>query len=473
MKTDTIIMYGAQWCPDCRRTKEFLNKNGIDFTYINVDIDPSASSLVEKINNGKRIIPTLLINNKSVTNPQNHELARILGINKQGKITVYGADWCPDCRRAKRFFQDNEINYQFVNVDSDPDAASWVTNINKGKRIIPTVVVNDAVYSNPENKVLSEVLSIEKESVPRIYDVLIIGGGAAGLTTAIYTQRDKYDSIILERKNMGGNAYITKTIENYPGFNEVSGPELMERMEMQASTLGTVIEVGVDVIQIERMERFFKIHTTTQPYFGKSVVVATGSTYRTLSIPGEKELIGSGIHFCATCDGAFYRDKEVIVIGGGNSALEEGMFLAGFCKKVTIIHRDQSFSATQTYTDKLSDFPNLQTILNVTPIEFKSNENGAFSSVLVKDNTDLTIREIKADGVFIFIGLVPNTSMVSDTLNLSQSGHILTKGLNKTNVEGIFAAGDVRFGAIAQVAAATGEGVVASYGVREYLRSKI
>jgi thioredoxin reductase (NADPH) len=349
----------------------------------------------------------------------------------------------------------------------------WVTEINHGKRIIPTITIGEKVFTNPTNQQLSNVLSIDKEIPPRVYDVLIIGGGAAGLTTAIYAQRDKYDSIILERKNVGGNAYITKSIENYPGFNEVSGPELMERMEIQATTLGAIIEVGVDVIQIEKLERFFKIHTTSNPYFSKSIVVATGSTYRTLSIPGEKELIGSGIHFCATCDGAFYRDKEVIVIGGGNSALEEGLFLAGFCKKVTIVHRDTSFSAIQTYTDKLPSYTNVEVVLNVTPVEFKANEKGSFKALVVKDNADFTLREINADGVFIFIGLVPNTNMVADILNRSQSGHILTKGLNKTNVDGIFAAGDVRFGAIAQVAAATGEGVVASYGVREFLRDNL
>ena len=469
MKNPEITLYGAQWCPDCRRTKEFLTKNKFEFNYINVDLDPEASRLVEKINNGKRIIPILNIDGESVSNPQNHELAKRLGINKQGQIIFFGADWCPDCRRSKRFLQDHEINFRFVDVDSNPDAANWVTEINNGKRIIPTLLINGKPYTNPNNQILKEVLEIEKVAVSRIYDVLIIGGGAAGLTTAIYAQRDKFDSIILERKNIGGNAYNTKKIENYPGFNEVSGPELMERMETQASILGTTIEVGEDVQLIEKTENHFKIHTASQLYLSKSVVIATGSTYRTLNIDGEKELIGSGIHFCATCDGAFYRDKEVIVIGGGNSALEEAIFLAGFCKKVIIVHRNEQFSATQTYTDKLPSVSNIEVILNTTPLRFNATQNGVFDSLTVINNKDYSQQVIKADGVFIFIGLVPNTKTFDGLLNLSESGHILTKGLNKTNVDGIFAAGDVRKGAIAQVAAATGEGVVASYGVREYL----
>lgn len=465
----TITMYGAEWCPDCRRTKDFLNKNSVDFDYVNVDLDAEASKIVESINNGKRIIPTLQIDGQSYSNPQNHQLAALLGINAQGKMVLYGADWCPDCRRAKRFLQDNGIHFVFVDVDSATDAADYVTKINNGKRIIPTITINGEPYSNPNNQVLTEVLKLDSPADDRIYDVVIIGGGAAGLTTAIYAQRDKYDSLILERKNIGGNAFITKKIENYPGFNEVSGPDLMDKMEQQARILGAKVETGEEVTLIEKMESHFKIHTPSKIHFGKSIVIATGSTYRTLGIEGEETLIGAGIHFCATCDGAFYRDKEVIVIGGGNSALEEGMFLAGFCKKVTLIHRSQEFSATETYVEKLSSFENIAILLNHTPTEFCATSKSNFKSLRALNNATGEIVEVNADGVFIFIGLQPNTSNFEGLLNLSESGHILTKGLNKTNVDGIFAAGDVRKGAIAQVAAATGEGVVASYGIREFL----
>ncbi|WP_083421805.1 FAD-dependent oxidoreductase [Arsenicibacter rosenii] len=469
MFQEKITMYGAAWCPDCRRTKEFLEQNQIDFEYINVDVSPEASAVVEEINNGKRIIPTLIIAGRPYTNPQNHQLAKITGVNKQGKIIVFGADWCPDCRRAKRFLQDNQINFQFVDVDTTPQAAGFVMNINNGKRIIPTILINDTAYTNPSNAVLTEVLALDKAADERIYDVVIVGGGAAGLTTAIYAQRDKFDTLLLEKRNLGGNAFITKKIENYPGFKEISGPELMDKMAEQALTLGTKIETGVDVTSIEKSDDFFKIYTGTNTYKGKSVVIATGSTYRTLGVEGENELIGSGVHFCATCDGAFYRDKEVIVIGGGNSALEEGMFLAGFCKKVSIVHRSERFSATETYIEKLAAFSNIDVYLNHAVTAFHANTKGIFQSATIKNNQTGSTMTLSADGVFIFVGLQPNTRPYESLLNLSQSKHILTKGLNKTNVDGIFAAGDVRFGAIAQVAAATGEGVVASYGVREYL----
>lgn len=465
-----IKMYGAEWCPDCRRTKEYFAKNNIEFEYINIDITPDASALVEGYNMGKKIIPTVLIGDKAFSNPQNFELAQQLGVNKQGKIKLFGADWCPDCRRAKRFLQDNQINFEFIDIEITDGASDYVMQVNKGKRIIPTILINEMPYSNPDNAKLNELLGLDKVADTRIYDVIIIGGGAAGLTTSIYVQRDKFDSLILEKKNIGGNAFITKKIENYPGFKEVSGPELMDRMANQAETLGAKIETGEEIINIEKSDNYFKVYSKTQEYRSKSIVLSTGSTYKTLGIEGEEELIGSGIHFCATCDGAFYRNKEVIVIGGGNSALEEGMFLAGFCKKVSIIHRSEQFSANEVYTEKLSSFSNIDVFLNKSPQKFVANDAGSFEKLTYTDNLSEKEGEIKADGVFVFIGLIPNTKSFEGLINLSQSGHILTKGLNQTNVSGIFAAGDCRFGAIAQVAAATGEGVIASYGIKEYLK---
>ena len=469
MKKDKITMYGAQWCPDCRRTKEFLESNQISFDYVNVDVSKEASSLVESINNGKRIIPTLLINDKPYSNPQNHQLAGLLGINKQGRITLFGTEWCQDCRKVKRFLQDNQLHFRFIDIDKSPEAAEYITRVNNGKKTIPVLEINGKAVSDTSLENLNKLFELDKTAEERIYDVIIIGGGAAGLTTAIYSQRDKYDILILEKRNIGGNAYITQKIENYPGFKEVTGPELMERMADQAITLGAKIETGIEVSGIEKTEQFFKVHTHNNTYKGKTIVVAAGSTYRLLNIPGEAELIGSGVHFCATCDGAFYREKEVIVVGGGNSALEEGMFLAGFCKKVTIVHRSPAFAATETYLEKLSGFKNIEVKLNTTVTELISNERGEFEAALLKNNQTGETSMLKADGVFIFAGLVPNTQSFESVLSLSQSKHILTKGLNKTNVDGIFAAGDCRHGAIAQVAAATGEGVVASYGVREFL----
>lgn len=467
---NTIKLYGADWCPDCRRAKSYLKENNIDYTFIDVDLDQEATQKVEAINNGKRIIPTIIINEKSYTNPNNVVLASALGINEVGKIQLFGADWCPDCRRAKSFLTDNGINFQFIDVDIYDWATNKVESINNGKRIIPTILIDDQPYTNPDNATLTQLLDINVTKEHKVYDSIIIGGGAAGLTTAIYAQRDRFDTLILEKSTVGGNAFLTEKIENYPGFQSISGPKLMEKMEEQAKTYGATIKTGEEVVDIVKKDEVFHIITKSTTFLGKSVVLATGSTYRKLNIENENELIGSGVHFCATCDGAFYRDKDVIVIGGGNSALEEGIFLAGFCKSVSIINNGDKFTASSTYIDKLPTISNIKTYMNQTSVGFIQNKNGLFEGLKVKDNKTNEESEIKADGAFIFIGLIPNTNAFKNLITLNERGFIKTTGLAETSVKGIFAAGDCREGAIAQVAAATGEGVLASYGIRNYFK---
>lgn len=468
---EEIKLYGADWCPDCRRAKAFLKENNIEYTFIDVDLDESATKKVEAINNGKRIIPTLIINDKTFTNPDNAILAATLGVNEEGRVQLYGADWCPDCRRAKRYLQDNGVNYQFIDVDEHDWATKKVEEINKGKRIIPTVLIDNESYTNPDNAKLKELLKIDATKETKIFDSIIIGGGAAGLTTSIYAQRDRFDTLILEKKTIGGNAFLTEKIENYPGFTSISGSELMDKMEEQAKTYGATIKTGQEVSEIEKEGELFKITTKTDVFYGKSVVLSTGSTYKRLDIPGEEELIGGGVHFCATCDGAFYRDQEIIVIGGGNSALEEGIFLSGFTKKVKIINRNDAFTASETYIEKLNTIDNIEPHYNKESIEFLINDKGQFDGLKVKDLKTGEEEIIKADGVFIFIGLIPNNQPFEGLVELNESGFIKSSGLAQTSVEGIFAAGDNREGAIAQVAAATGEGVLASYGLREYLKN--
>jgi len=470
MKHISVKFYGADWCPDCQRVKSFLNNNNIQFEFIDVDINKESTNIVERINKGKRIIPTLIINEKSYTNPDNSELATVLGINKIGNILFFGADWCPDCHRAKSYLQDNHINFRFIDIDNNEEAIVFVEKINNGKRIIPIIIVDGKPYTNPDNANLKSILKLKSESKTKVYDAVIVGAGAAGLTTSIYVQRDRFDSLILEKKNIGGNAYLTEKIENYPGFQNISGPKLMDKMAEQARIYGAEIETGVEVLDYIKRNNVFEIDTNMGKYYGKSIVLSLGSTYRKLGVPGEEVLIGSGIHFCATCDGAFYRDKEVVVLGGGNSALEEGIFLSKFCKKVKIIHRAEQFSASETYIEKIKEIFNIEVLLNQTVTAFKANEKDLFEGVQIIDNNSGKNRLIKADGAFIFIGLIPNTKNFKDKIQLDENGQILTNGFANTSQPGVFAAGDCRKGAIAQVAAATGEGVLASYGIKNYLK---
>ncbi len=465
-----ITFYGADWCPDCQRAKKFLNDNHILFHFIDVEIDNKATKLVESINKGKRIIPTLVINGKSHTNPDNSCLAEILGINKVGKVVLFGADWCPDCRRAKSYLQNNEINFQFIDVDKQVWATEKVVEINKGKRIIPTILIDEKAYTNPDNSILKEVLKLDKKASKKILDTIIVGAGAAGLTASIYAQRDRFNTLILEKKNIGGNAALTEKIENYPGFTNISGSKLMQKMAEQAETYGAIIETGVEVKDIAKNNNTFTVFTNMGKYYSKTIILALGSTYRKLNIPLENELIGAGIHFCATCDGAFYRDKEILVIGGGNSALEEGIFLSGFCKKVSIVNKNKEFTGSETYLEKIKTIKNIKLYKNKDALTFLKNENDNFKGLQIKDNITGRISEIYADGAFIYVGLAPNTASFKNIIEMNAKGFIKTTGFGETNIKGIFAAGDCREGALAQVAAATGEGVMASYGIKQHFK---
>ncbi|MBI1228090.1 MAG: FAD-binding protein [Bacteroidetes bacterium] len=469
MKNPTL--YGAGWCPNTLQAKVFLQQHNVPFDYINVEVSQEATAQIAEYLGSKPVVPTLVWEGKTYPNPDEALLASLLGINPKHRVVLYGADWCPDCHRAKAFLRENGINFQYVDMDATPGAPEEVARLNNGKRIIPTVIVNGEAFGNPNNTALRQALGLpDRQNLP-VFDVAIIGAGAAGLTTAIYAQRDRFDSIVLEKKNIGGNAFLTETIENYPGFQNISGPDLMTRMAEQAKTYGARLDIGSEVRSFQREGQFFSLDTTSGEVRARSIVIATGSTYRLLGIPGEKELIGAGVHFCATCDGAFYRDKEVLVIGGGNSALEEGMFLARFCRKVTIVHRGPAFSASETYVEKLPSFANIETRLDSTPVAFEQEEDGDFKGLKIRNNADGAEEPLTADGAFIFIGLKPNTGFLKKTgVALDEQGFIASPlGRSETNIEGVFAAGDCRQGAYAQVAAATGEGVMASYAVKGYL----
>ncbi|MBI0400935.1 FAD-dependent oxidoreductase [Cyclobacterium marinum] len=465
-----ITLYGADWCPDCLRAKAFLKENNIAFNFVDVDLDEAATRKVEAINKGKRIIPTLIINGKSYTNPDNATLSSVLGINEQARVILFGADWCPDCIKSKTYLVENKVNFQYINIDENEWAIPIIEKINNGKRKIPTILINDDILVEPENEALRIALKLDEEKITKVFDSIIIGAGAAGLTTSIYAQRDRFSTLILEKKTVGGNAFLTDKIENYPGFTSISGPNLMAKMEEQARVYGAIIKTGEEVVSIEKADNLFNVRTKTNLYLGRSIVLSTGSTYEKLNIPGESELLGSSVHFCATCDGAFYRDKEVIVVGGGNSALEEGIFLSGFTKKVKIVNRKASFKASQTYIDKLPELDNITAFYNKESIALNTDKEGKFAGLLVKDTLTGKEEVITADGVFVFVGLKPNNGSFKGLVDMNEQGFITTSGLAKTSVEGIFAAGDNREGAIAQVAAATGEGVLASYGLRAFLK---
>jgi thioredoxin reductase (NADPH) len=254
-----LTLFGAGWCPNSLKAKVFLQENNIPFEYINVEVSKEATDQIADFLTGKPVVPTLVWEGKAYPDPDEATLANLLGVNPGYRVILYGADWCPDCRRAKAFLRENEVNFMHVDVDKVPGATGEVTRLNSGKRIIPTIIINGEAYSNPDNTTLRRALGLpERRNLP-VFDVAVIGGGAAGLTTAIYAQRDRFDSIVLEKKNIGGNAFLTETIENYPGFQNISGPDLMTRMAEQAETYGSKLDIGAEVRSFHRGDKFFTI----------------------------------------------------------------------------------------------------------------------------------------------------------------------------------------------------------------------
>ena len=404
------------------------------------------------------------------------------------KVTVYGAYWCPDCRRSKKFLGEQFVPYNWVDIEQNKDAEMFVLEKNMGKRIIPTIVFEDGSFLvEPTNAEIAKKLGLPTEAKKTYYDLIIIGGGPAGLTAAIYAAREGADTLLIERSGLGGQAGITVGLDNFPGFPEgISGQEFSERVTQQARRFGVEILQAVDVERLEMEEGYHEVYTSDgKHYHSRTVLLATGASYRRLEVPGEDDYIGAGIHFCATCDGPFYRgSKEIVVIGGGNSALEEGLHLTNFADKVTLLVRGDKLTASQIAIDKVNEpSSKVQVNYNVIVDAFEGQDS-KLKTIKYHFRDGDQVEEIHPAAAFIFIGQMPNTTLVKGYVDLDKSGFILSghdllhegdmhnhRALPfETSVPGIFVAGDVRHGSTKQVASAVGEGAAASISIREFLR---
>jgi thioredoxin reductase (NADPH) len=252
-------------------------------------------------------------------------------------ITVYGAPWCPDCRQSKQFLGEQRVAYNWVDIDQDEEGRRYVQQVNDGKQIIPTVVFQDgSILVEPTNADLAAKLGISPKAERTFYDLVVIGGGPAGLTAALYAAREGIDTLVIERGGVGGQAGVTERIDNYPGFREgVRGAELADAMRGQAERFGVEVLPAQTVVSITAQGDYKMVLTESgDEYCALALLLAPGTRYRRLGVPGEEDLIGAGIHFCATCDGGFYKDQEVVVVGGGNSGVEEGLFLTKFASRL-------------------------------------------------------------------------------------------------------------------------------------------
>jgi thioredoxin reductase (NADPH) len=388
------------------------------------------------------------------------------------EIKVYGAPWCPDCRRSKQFLSEQRVSYEWVDIDKDPEAAAFVRSKNAGKQIIPTIIFEDGSFlAEPGNDELARKLGLTLKAERSFYDLLIVGGGPAGLTAAIYGAREGIDCLVLEKSALGGQAGVTERIDNYPGFPEgIKGGELADRFAEQARRYGVELLPAVGVKSIRRDGREITCQTESgHEYGGHAAIIATGSHYKRLSVPGEDDLIGAGIHFCATCDGPFYRGSEqLLVIGGGNSALEEAIFLTQFTEKVTVICQNAEPRASALLLEKARGLSKVEILTSTQVVEFKGHSR--VRAVYARDLVAGEMREFHPDGVFVFIGLKPNTAFLQGAIDLDERGFVMTSDTFETSMPGVFAAGDVRDGSTKQLASAVGEGTTALLMVRNYLR---
>ena len=388
---------------------------------------------------------------------------------KPSGIMVYSTVWCPDCKRAKQFFGEQRVAYTNVDIEQNKKAMAFVENINNGMRIIPTIIFPDGeILVEPSNAQLAEKLGLTTKAQYKYYDVIVIGSGPAGLTAALYLAREGKKTLVIEKSGIGGQAGITQVIENFPGFDEgISGAEFAERLGRQARKFGVEILQAQEAKDITRKEQYLCVETSGgESYGGKAVLLATGASYRRLGIPGEDDLIGINVHFCATCDGAFYKGKKVLVIGGGNSGFEEGLFLTTFAKQVDIVEFLPEVKASQILREKVAFKENMNVTVNHAVKELRGKNK--LEAVVVEDRTTGEIKEWKYDGVFVFIGLTPNSALLNDKADLDKWGFIETKNMQST-MDGVFAAGDVRADSTKQAASAAGEGASAAIAIREYL----
>ncbi len=298
-------------------------------------------------------------------------------------------------------------------------------------------------------------------------DLIIIGAGPAGLTAGIYAVRAGLKTRLFEKGVPGGQAVNTDFVENYPGFPEgISGFELMDRMRRQAEVLGVMIE-NREVKGLHVSGNIKKIDTDQGELESKAVIIASGSTPRRLGIKGEEELIGKGVSFCATCDGPFFRNQEVAVIGGGDSAVQEAIYLTRFAKKVHLIHRRDKLRATKVLQERAFKQEGINFIWNTVPMTILGKDR--VDGLELKNLKDETFSCLPVNGVFVFIGLVPNTSFLDSNIKRDEAGFIATDERMQTSVPGVYAAGDVRSKRLRQISTAVGDGALASFSAATYI----
>ncbi|MEP6917301.1 MAG: thioredoxin-disulfide reductase [Acidobacteriota bacterium] len=303
----------------------------------------------------------------------------------------------------------------------------------------------------------------------RIRDVIIIGSGPAGLTAALYSARANLKPLVIEGLEAGGQLMLTTLVENWPGFRDgIMGPDLMTEMRTQAERFGAEIIRG-NVTHVDLAAPPFRVKTTEGEYFSRALILATGASARLLGLPSERALLGHGVSTCATCDGYFFRGKPIAVVGGGDSALEEAIFLTRFASQVTLVHRRAALRASKIMQDKAFANPKIAFEWNSDVEDVKDLTRGEVTSIVLRNNLTGALKEVEVDGIFVAIGHTPNTSLVAGQIDLDEPGYIVTHMGSRTSVPGVFACGDVQDHIYRQAITAAGSGCMAAIDAEHYI----
>ncbi len=303
-----------------------------------------------------------------------------------------------------------------------------------------------------------------------IYDMIIIGGGPGGYTAALYGARAGLSVLVIEKMTVGGQMALTGSIENYPGIEDIDGFELGAKMQAQAERYGAKTLYG-EVKKVRLSDNPKSVITDTDEYLAKTVVIASGAKAKELGIDGESEYTGRGIHYCAHCDGRFYKDKTVAVVGGGNSAVGDALYLKGLCKKVYLIHRRDTLRATKIHSDAVDRAKNIEFVKNslLKGLKFSEKDN----AIVIKNTESGEESELEVDAVFVSIGREPNTEIFAPEIKLDDSGYIIAGEGTKTNIDGVYAVGDVRTKELRQIVTAVSDGAVAAHFIEKYINGTL
>lgn len=396
-------------------------------------------------------------------------------------ITGYGASWCSDCERTRAFLDQHHVPYTWVDLEQHPDAHEIVERYNDGKHIIPTIIFEDgSALSQPTNAQLAAKLGlpIAAEAVPEdnTRTLIIVGSGPAGYTAALYAARANLRPLVYAGNQHGGQLMLTTDVENYPGFQDgIVGPALMAEMRAQAERFGAEMR-DQDVTAVDLSQRPFKVISDDEVEYAQAVIVATGASAKWLGVPGEERYRGYGVSSCATCDGFFFRDKRIVVVGGGDVAMEEAIFLSRFASELTVIHRRDSLRASKAMQQRAFANPKIRFLFDTVVEEVLGEANPETG---IRKVTGLRTRNVKtgeeqvldADALFVAIGHEPNTTLFQGQIPLDERGYAEAAEAEgtATAIDGVFVAGDVRDYRYRQAVTAAGDGCKAAMDAERWL----